>query len=144
MYSLETQIEVDASPTRVWQLLVDFPAHAGWNPFIRAIEGDLQVGKFLDVQLQPQGGRAMRFRPEVLVVTPGRELRWKGKLFVRGLFDGEHYFMIEDRPRGGSVFRQGELFSGLLLPLFRRSLDGPVRASFAAMNEALRREAEKP
>jgi hypothetical protein len=30
------------------------------------------------------------FKPKVLSVRPERELRWLGRLFVRGVFDGEH------------------------------------------------------
>jgi hypothetical protein len=44
---------------------------------------------------------------------------------------------------GGVTFHQGENFSGILVPLFRRSLDGPTKQGFVAMNEALKREAEK-
>jgi hypothetical protein len=62
---------------------------------------------------------------------------------VPGLFDGEHYFKLEPKPGGGLVFRQGEMFSGLLVPLLKRSLDGATKQGFIAMNEALGREAEK-
>jgi hypothetical protein len=80
----------------------------------------------------------------VLGLQPNRELRWKGKLFLPGLFDGEHYFKLEARPGGGTTFHQGETFGGLLVPLFRRSLDGATKQGFVAMNEAVKREAEKP
>lgn len=85
----------------------------------------------------------MRFRPKVLAMEPGRELRWKGKLLIAGLFDGEHTFKLASHSSGGVVFHQGEVFSGLLLPLFRRSLDGATRQGFVAMNETLKREAER-
>ena len=85
----------------------------------------------------------MRFQPKVLVCEPKTELRWKGKLVIPGLFDGEHYFKLEPKAHGGLVFRQGEVFSGLLVPLFRRSLDGATKQGFIAMNEAIKHEAEK-
>jgi len=59
-----------------------------------------------------------------------------------GLFDGEHYFRIEPLSEARLRFHQGEIFTGLLVPLFARSLDGNVRQGFDAMNEALKREAE--
>ena len=85
----------------------------------------------------------MRFRPTLLAVSPARELRWKGKLLLRGLFDGEHYFRLETTDAGKVLFRQGERFTGLLVPLFRKSLDGATKQGFVAMNEALKREAER-
>ena len=143
MHHLETQIGIDATAERVWSLLVDFPSYPQWNPFIRSIEGIPEVGQSLNVLIQPQGAKSMRFLPTVLTAQPHHEFRWKGKLFLPGLFDGEHYFKLEENPEGGLTFHQGENFSGLLVPLFRRSLDGPTKQGFIAMNEALKREAEK-
>jgi hypothetical protein len=144
VHHLHTQIEISATVERVWSLLVDFPSQSRWNPFVRSIEGSLAVGQSLKVFIQPPGASGMRFRPTVLTVQPNRELRWKGKLVVPGLFDGEHYFKLEAKPAGGLTFHQGELFSGILVPLFRRSLDGATRQGLVAMNEALTREAEEP
>jgi hypothetical protein len=143
MHRIETQIEINAPAERVWSLLMDFPSYPRWNPFIRSIDGNPMVGQSLNVLIQPPGSKAMRFRPTVLKVEPNREFRWKGKLLVPGLFDGEHYFKLEPKPGGGLVFRQGEMFSGLLVPLLKRSLDGATKQGFIAMNEALGREAEK-
>jgi len=142
MHRLDTRIDIDASAERVWSILMDFPGYSRWNPFVRSIEGRPVVGTSLRVLIQPAGSRGMRFRPTVLVAEPQRELRWKGKLLIPGLFDGEHFFHVEARSNGQSVFDQGELFSGVLVPLLRRSLDGATKQGFVAMNEALKREAE--
>lgn len=142
MHLLETEIEILAPAERVWSLLIDFPAYIRWNPFVRFIEGSLEVGESLKVFIQPPGGKGMRFKPRLLEVKPNCELRWKGKLLLPGLFDGEHYFMIENQPGGSVIFRQGEIFSGILVPLFRDALDGATRQGFMAMNEAIKREAE--
>ena len=141
MHRLETSIEINASAERVWSLLMDFPAYPRWNPFVRSIEGNPSAGESLRVVIQSPGSSGMRFRPEVLACVPNRELRWKGRLWMPGLFDGEHYFRLEPG-RSGVLFAQGEVFSGLLVPLFRRSLDGATRRGFVLMNEALKREAE--
>jgi hypothetical protein len=143
MHQLETQIEIEAPVERVWSLLIDFPSYPRWNPFVRSIEGNLEIGRPLKIFIQPPGTSGMRFRPIVLALQPNRELRWKGKFLLPGLFDGEHYYKLEAKPGSGLTFRQGEIFSGILVPLFRRSLDGATKQGFVAMNEALKREAEK-
>jgi hypothetical protein len=84
----------------------------------------------------------MRFRPTVLIVKPKREFRWKGKFVIPGVFDGEHFFKLEQKSDGQLVFHHGEVFSGLLVPFLRRSLDRGTKQGFVAMNEALKREAE--
>jgi len=143
MYQLETQIDIEAPVERVWSLLADFSSYPEWNPFVRSIEGDLVVGESLKLFLQPPGGKGMQFRPVVLTAEPNREFRWKGRLFLPGIFDGEHYFQLDAKPGAGIIFRHGEIFTGILVPIFRRSLDNDIKQGFIAMNEALKREAEK-
>ena len=143
MHRLDTQVEIESSVERVWAILMDFAAYPGWNPFIRSITGVPKMGATLDVFIQPPGSGGMRFRPRVLAFEPGRQLRWKGNLLLPGLFDGDHLLAVERRADTLVVFHHSEIFSGLLVPLFKRSLDTATRRGFVAMNEALKREAER-
>src|SRR5918996_6194888 len=118
MKELRTEIEIGAAPERVWQVLTDFDAYPGWNPFIRSIEGETVVGSRLKVRIEPPGARGMTFKPTVRAVEPARELRWLGRLFVPGLFDGEHRLTVEPVDGGRSRFLQSERFDGLLVGLF--------------------------
>lgn len=117
---------------------MDFARYPQWNPFVSSIEGAPTIGSRLKVKIQPPGGNAMTFRPVVLQQTAAREFRWKGVLLFGGLFDGEHYFRLTPDNGGSTVFTHGEDFAGLLVPLFRSSLDGKTRAGFEAMNLALK------
>ncbi len=138
--TIQTEIIINASASKVWQVLIDFEAYPQWNPFIRQMTGTAKPGKQLTVQMH-SGGRAMTFSPTVLAVQPERELRWLGRVFIPGIFDGEHSFVIE--PLGGSQVRfvQGEKFNGLLVPFFGSLLDNTKR-SFQEMNRALKVRAE--
>jgi uncharacterized protein YndB with AHSA1/START domain len=72
---LRTEIEVDADPERVWQVLTDFGAYAEWNPFMTQASGTAAVGERLTIRMEPEVGRAMTFRPTVLEAAPERRLR---------------------------------------------------------------------
>ena len=142
MKQLHTQIEIDAPAKRVWELLTDFASYPQWNPFIRHISGRLAPGERLRARLEPPGGRAMTFKPKVLTAEPNRELRWLGHLLVPGLFDGEHSFTIQPLEDDRVRFVQREVFRGLLVPLFARSLESKTRRGFEEMNRALKGRAE--
>jgi hypothetical protein len=144
MHEIRTEIDIAATPERVWSVLTDFAAYPSWNPFIRCIAGNLRQGERLKVSIQPVGGRAMTFRPTVLVATPNLELRWLGHLLVSGIFDGEHYLQISASTPGRVRFVQGEKFSGLLVGIAKSSLDTKTKAGFVAMNQALKVRAENP
>jgi hypothetical protein len=138
MKELTTEIEFDGTPEEVWEVLADLPAHREWNPFVTSIGGELRPGAKLDVRLEPVDERAITMHPTVLVAKPGRELRWLGHLLIRGIFDGEHRWLIEEAGRGRVRFTQSERFGGILLPLLWKKLrDGGTAKGFRAMNEAL-------
>jgi hypothetical protein len=139
---LRAEIEIEASPQRVWQILTDFDAYPGWNPFMTRASGSARPGERLTVRLQPEGRRAMTFRPTVLEATPGRRLRWLGRLLLPGLFDGEHSFTIEPLAPDRVRLVQQEVFRGLLVRFMAGSLDRSTLPAFAAMNQALKRRAE--
>lgn len=141
-HHLHTEIEIDASPERVWAVLSDFDSYPKWNPFIRSVRGAPQQGTRLQVTIQPSGGKAMRFSPVVLTADVGRELRWLGRFLLPGIFDGEHCFAIEPLANDKVRFKQSERFSGLLVGLLRRSLDRDTRRGFEEMNRALKVLAE--
>ena len=145
MKELRTEIEFDGTPEEVWAVLADLPAYAEWNPFIVKIDGEPRAGSKLEVRMEPEGERAMTFRPTVLEAEPGRELRWLGHLGVPGIFDGEHRWLIEEAGPGRVRFTQSERFGGILVPLLWKKLrDGGTAKGFRAMNEALaRRVAER-
>src|SRR5688572_7566406 len=125
MDEIITTTEINAPPRTIWTVLLDFPAYAEWNPFVRNIEGFPQVGETPEVSIHPVAGRGMIFRPQVIRAAPDRELRWLGRVLLPGIFDNEHFFSIEPLDGGRRAkFIHGERFTGLLLPLMRKHLRG--------------------
>ena len=140
--TIEASVVIDASPRAVWTVLADFPRHGEWNPFIEAIEGTPREGARLRVTMRPEpDGRPLRFSPRLLRVRPPHELRWRGRLGVRGLLDGEHAFVLRPMPGGRTRLIQSERFSGLLVPFMGGTIEATA-AAFEAMNEALRERVE--
>ena len=144
MKELHSQIEIDASVERVWDILTDFASYPQWNPFIRTISGELKVGERLKVRLEPPDSRGITLRPTVLSAEPKRLMRWVGHLLVPGLFDGEHSLATESLGENHVRFVQHEAFKGVLVSLLARSLDKNTLRGFEEMNEALKERAEAP
>jgi hypothetical protein len=139
-FTIETQIEIDAPPDVVWQVLTDFDAYPEWNPALVGMSGDLEVGKTLRFSTDDTPD-ALTFEPVVREVRPGEHLRWEGQLLVPGLFDGEHFFDLELLPNGGTRLTQSEHFRGITVPFLSGWLGDNTHPDFIAMNEALRERA---
>ncbi|HMQ50442.1 MAG TPA: SRPBCC domain-containing protein [Saprospiraceae bacterium] len=142
MRSISTEIIIEASASKVWQVLMDHQSYPKWNPFIRSISGAPEVGKTISAHIQPEGQKAMHFQPLVLVHEPEKEFRWKGKLFISGLFDGEHFFRLEQMGADKTRFVHVENFTGLLVPPLLAMIGDSTRQGFEAMNRALKEQAE--
>ncbi len=134
---LATSIQIKASAEEVWKVLLDFQTYPSWNPFIQSISGAPEVGSRLNALIQN-----MRFKPIVLIANPNSEFRWLGKLGLKGIFDGEHYFKIETLQNGTCILHQGEIFRGILVPFFKNKLKKETQAGFIEMNEALKKRVE--
>jgi hypothetical protein len=139
---MQAEQEIQASPGRVWDVLMGFESFGEWNPFIVSIEGSPSVGSRLRVRLRPPGGRTTTLRPTVTVSEPARAFAWLGRVGFRGVFDGAHRFDLEALPGDRTRFVQSEHFRGVLVPLLRGWLLSKTLAGFEAMNRALAERAE--
>jgi hypothetical protein len=136
-WSIATAVEIDAPSSRVWDVLVDLPAYREWNPFIVEADGTVAVGERLSLRMALPGREPMTIEPRLLVVEPGRELRWKGRILVPGLFDGEHSFVLTPLADGRTRLDHSERFAGLLLPVAKSLVYDATVASFHALDAAL-------
>ena len=144
MKQISSEIEINAPPERVWQILTDFSALPDWNPYIRSAQGDLNVGAYLKVYIKASKGMGMTFKPKVLKAEANRELRWVGHFLMPGLMAGEQFFIIEPLEGNKVSFVQGEYFTGVLVPfmsamgLFKSAHNG-----IDEMNLALKQRSEQ-
>ncbi len=142
-YLLHTEIEIEATSSRIWEILTDFENYPTWNPFIQSLNGNVKVGHTIEIHLTPPDAKVMTFKPKILVFEKEKELRWLGKLLMPGLFDGEHIFKLRDNGNGTTTFIQQEKFKGLLVPLLKKQLENNTKNGFMRMNEALKELAEQ-
>jgi hypothetical protein len=139
---IRTELEIAAPPGAVWHILTDFPRYGDWNPFITEIAGELAEDKRLSVLLSLPEGREIRIRPRLVRCRENQELAWRGHWLFPGLFDGEHFFRLEQVAGGRTRFVQGENFSGILIRFASTTITRAARG-FVYMNQALKRHAEE-
>ena len=142
MKNIQTEILINTDITKAWDVLMNFDNYPEWNPFITSISGEPKLGSRLTVSIKPPGGKGMTFKPNILTLEANKEFRWKGKLGINGIFDGEHYFILESVDNDITKFIHGEKFSGLLVPLVGKMLD-KTQKGFQLMNESIKNECER-
>jgi hypothetical protein len=139
---LRTEIEINASAEKVWQVLTDFESFPKWNPFVIKVLGQPKEGEQLEIEVQLPESRLLKFTPLILKAEPNKELRWVGTMSL-GSFRGEHFYQIEALSENKVRFIHGEHFSGWMVPLIWAMVGKQTQKGYLIMNEALKKEAEK-
>lgn len=139
---VRTEIHINTTPEKAWQVLTNFENYPNWNPFIKSISGEKVVGGKLAIEITPPNRKLMKFKPKVLIFNINKELKWLGTGPIKGLFDGEHSFKIVAQENGTVKFEHGEMFRGILVGLMPKVLND-TKLGFEQMNEAFKIECEK-
>jgi hypothetical protein len=137
--------DIHAAPERIWALLTDARAFPAWNSTVTSLEGDITLGSTLALKVPLDPKRT--FRPKVTRLDRGSsnenekmEMEWSDGFAP--MFRGVRTFTLTPKADGMTEFAMTEVFSGLMLPLIRKSLPdfGPAFEAFA---RDLRRAAER-
>ena len=138
----KTEIDINAPVESIWKVLIDLAAYPDWNPMIRWASGELRPGARLTVRFEPEGYRGQTFRPKLITVIPNRELRWQGWPRFPGIFDMEHYWIINEAPGGPPRLLHGVVLYGVIAPIGIKALERASRILFERMNLAHKERAE--
>ena len=139
--TIDAWIDIEASPDRIWEVLVDFPKWRIWNAFIPLVEGKLQKRQTLSIQVSPPGLKTMTFRPKVFSLIQNKEIVWGGS-FLWIIYRGEHLFLLEQLNENRTRFRQIERFHGPMV-LFMGSMIKKTEKGYHQMNNALKKRVEE-
>jgi hypothetical protein len=142
MKELRTEIEIQATPDKVWQVLTSLDKYPEWNPFIHHAIGKAQVGEKVNITFK-SGSKEMTLHCTVVKVEPNKELRWKYHVVLPILFSGEHSFIIEQVESNKVRFIDREIFNGLLVSSQAKDIDTNSKQGFEAMDKALKARAEQ-
>ena len=139
VFSMACAVEVNicAKPESVWRLLTDAQDFPRWNSTVSAVEGQIREGGQLRLRVP---GTDRTFTPRVSGVVACQRMTWTGGFAP--LFKGVRKFELKPRLDGSTDFAMEERFSGLMLPLVKKSLPD-FRPIFERYAGDLKREAER-
>ncbi len=134
VFSRETAVSIliNATPEKIWQILVDVGNYKNWNSTILSIEGEIKAGG--EIKIVPS-------------INPNRTFKLKIKAFepytkmVSGDAMGSRTFLLE-KVEGGTLFTMTEKIGGLLFPLFANMIP-PFDDAFDAYARDLKVVSEK-
>jgi hypothetical protein len=139
---IESRVGIMAPPEPVWELLSNINAWPTWNPLYPAAAGELHIGAPLSLIIALPGEPHRQIEPRVNDWVPFEQilltdLAWGG--WVKSM----RYIEIDHVDTHACIVSNGELFRGMVSEMYGNRNRRALKAGFAAMSEALKREAEK-
>jgi hypothetical protein len=138
---IKTEIVIESTRDRVYEILTNLSSYEKWNPFIIKSEGEVKTGNTI-INTMKNGEKEVVFKPRILKAEKGEAFEWLGSLFFKGLFDGHHYFHIQQLEENKINLIHGEKFSGIISGMILRNIGNQTRENFVKMNRALKTMAE--
>ena len=143
MKTIRTQIEIEASPKKIWDILTDTSAYSEWHPNIWSIDGKFQHGQRLTFHMQTDAKhRDVKRNVAMGYVKSPQQMDWREGWKVPGLLQSKCTLRIEPTDNTHSQLTQEMSYSGLLLPLLSKRLEKKARQEFQTMERALKGRAE--
>lgn len=143
MREIKKEIQIAATPEKVWSILTDLSGWSQWNPIVKEIRGTASLGSTLIVIMRRKDGKVGgRFMPIISDLEEPKLFRWRGKMIAEFLFSNEKVFELKPVD-GGALLTHREVFDGLLLPLFWKKMEKWVPGMLESMNKALQKRAER-
>lgn len=141
-FTIYTDIEIDAAPEQVWEVLTDTASYKNWAAFMVDLQGDIAEGATVTAafQLNPEKEKRISIS-HTIQVQDGQEFSWAEK-GPGGIVDN-HHFRVEAAAGGTARFVQSDELKKGLTWLMGGKLSKMYRDGYRAFNQALKAEVER-
>jgi hypothetical protein len=136
-----SEIVINASLEKVWQVMTDLEHYSEWNPLLYRGSGSVKLGETVVVDAKT-ATKDMNFICKVTEVELFKKFAWKFHVIHSILFRGVHAFRIEQIDNTKVKFIDTETFKGLLLPTQAKDLTTNGLTAMIEMGRALKHRVE--
>ncbi|MEM7165110.1 MAG: SRPBCC domain-containing protein [Planctomycetota bacterium] len=120
---LQRDTVINAAPGTVWDVMSAFEQYPQWNPYHVYVEGRLEVGETLAVDVERPNGSTLTIQPTITKVVPGKEFVWESGSWWT--LARRYSVRVVDVGRGRTRLLLRESFSGLAAPFTHLRAIGP-------------------
>ncbi|MEM7134153.1 MAG: SRPBCC domain-containing protein [Chloroflexota bacterium] len=138
-WAVHTEIEIDASPQKVWQVLTDFEKIGEWSPALRGLRGELKDGAKVECDYFWSG--KVNKLTHTLIVEDGVMFGWSDPVIP--LTKDYHVYKVSPIGDGQrTLFAQTDRITGLLSPIIAKSFTAQMLETYTEFNQCLKERVE--
>ncbi|PHQ91549.1 MAG: hypothetical protein COB42_03320 [Sulfurimonas sp.] len=141
---IKTEIDISASPSKVWGIIIDIDKWQEWSPIINASQGKPIIGSKLNITMmsKEEGKDGPKYNPVITELKEQNYFQWRAHMLAEFIFTNDKIFKLEETETGTHLTHI-ETFKGLMAPLMSGSVEKNVPLMLDSMNKALKERAEK-
>jgi hypothetical protein len=144
-FEIRKDVEINVPPDKVWKTIIDFKKYSQWNSQLQYLGGEVKLQSKLRLKLSAKGADPYEFKPYVSYWEENKRFAWLAQTGLPYIFDGEHFFELQDIGNGKTLVVNREEYRGVLsqimknLPMMKSAPEG-----FELMNAELKQYCELP
>lgn len=144
MKTITTEIDISASPDKVWKILVDIPKWQDWSPVINKSSGIASLGSKLKITMcsKTPGENGPSYSPIIKMLEENKRMEWSAKMMAGFIMTNGKIIELEKTNSGTRLIHK-ETFSGLMSNMMWKHMESGVPPMLNQMNKALKDLAEK-
>lgn len=143
--TVRAEIEIDASPESVFDILSDLDRYPEWNPFTPSIESTLEIGAPVRMRVRLlEGKRLFRQVEYVTACERPRRLCWGADIPFRRIVRADRCQTLEPLENERTRYICTDEISGWLTPIVMRFFGAAMQRGFEDCARALKQRAERP
>ena len=131
--SVRTEIDIEAPPSLVWQVLTNTSEAKSWNAVLIPVKGELvEGGRLIYSFRQEEGGETVQMDASVKSMRKNELINQTGGLPLVLSFN--HSFVLKEIPQGTKVIIH-EKYRGIMVPFWNPA---PVEKAYARLLNSLK------
>lgn len=134
--SVHHEIVIDASPDKVWAILIDAKGYKSWNPVMELVSGEVKEGNKVTYRFTQDKENISTIPARVKKVIPQQLLNQAGGVPFILTFD--HRYTL-NAIEGGTKVIIHEDYAGVGVNFWNPK---PVEVAYARLNQALKKKVE--
>lgn len=140
IWEVYTEIEIDASPEKVWSVLTNFDRIDEWSPTLKGVRGELKDGAKVECDYFWNG--KLNKLSHTLIVEEGVMFGWSDNFAP--LAKDRHIFEVTPIDGGQrTLFMQTDKVTGLLGRIIGKSFTKQMLETYKVFNQRLKERVEK-
>ncbi|MDX1959685.1 MAG: SRPBCC domain-containing protein [Leptospiraceae bacterium] len=141
---LYTQIEINSSREKIWNVFTDTSKYLEWNPFIKYIFGELKLNNTIYEIGYTEENIYLPYKMKVKTFEPFHQIIFESDLdfFSRLIFFDHHRYLLEEIGSKKFRFSHTAFFSGIIAELKKDHILTNIKRVHDEMNLALKKRVE--